>query len=286
MKILFCFSLLYLLSLSTTAADTLYFVGNIKVSKKISYKYNLRFVINTGNKITGYSLSDPGGANETKTKISGTYDSLNKTISYEETSVLRSKVDMQKNDLCFVKATLKFKKTRLLETLTGNFTGIEPGKVAPCASGEVKLINTDRYKVIMKQIDERSAASDSATKKNIKNSTVKIVNEKGKEFLITGNTIKLTIWDNGQVDEDRISILLNGKFILENYSITSTVKILEISLSDKQIDTIKIIALNEGSLPPNTAAIKIESKFEEYPILTQAKLNEVRTIYLRRKNQP
>lgn len=286
MKILFCFSLLYLLSLSTTAADTLYFVGNIKVSKKISYKYNLRFVINTGNKITGYSLSDPGGANETKTKISGTYDSLNKTISYEETSVLRSKVDMQKNDLCFVKATLKFKKTRLLETLTGNFTGIEPGKVAPCASGEVKLINTDRYKVIMKQIDERSAASDSATKKNIKNSTVKIVNEKGKEFLITGNTIKLTIWDNGQVDEDRISILLNGKFILENYSITSTVKILEISLSDKQIDTIKIIALNEGSLPPNTAAIKIESKFEEYPILTQAKLNEVRTIYLRKKNQP
>ena len=58
---------------------------------------------------------------------------------------------------------------------------------------------------------------------------------------------------------------------------------MELTLSDKEVDTIKIIALNEGTLPPNTAAIIIESPFEQYPIMTQAKLNEVRTIYLRKK---
>ena len=122
LKLISCFCFLSLLATTATAGDTLYFVGNIKVSKKISYKYNLRFTIGNDNKITGYSLSDPGGPNETKTKIFGTYDSVNRIISYEEKNVLRSSVDLQRKDLCFVKAELKFKKTKLIEELSGKFT--------------------------------------------------------------------------------------------------------------------------------------------------------------------
>ncbi|MES1181185.1 MAG: hypothetical protein ABUL44_00165 [Flavobacterium sp.] len=117
-----------------------------------------------------------------------------------------------------------------------------------------------------------------------KENTITIVDAKGKEFSITGNKIKLSIWDNGEVDGDRISILLNDKYILENYMVTFSSKIIEVTLSEKETDTLKIIALNEGSLPPNTAAIKIESKFEQYPVITKANLNEIRTIYLRKKN--
>jgi hypothetical protein len=60
---------------------------------------------------------------------------------------------------------------------------------------------------------------------------------------------------------------------------------IDLVLSDAERNVIKIIALNEGTLPPNTAAIKIESELEEYPILTQANVNEVRTIYLKKKNK-
>ena len=112
---------------------------------------------------------------------------------------------------------------------------------------------------------------------------VKIADDKGKEFEITGSRIKLTIWDKGQVDGDRISIMLNGKYLLENYSTVAAPKIIETLLSGNELDTIKIIALNEGTLPPNTAAIIIETPFEKYQILTEAKTNEVRWIYLRKK---
>ena len=145
------FSLLYLFTTDTSAADTLYFKGRIKVSKNVAYNYSLRFTINAKNQITGYSLSDPGGPTETKTKIYGTYDSVTNAFNYEEKSVLRSRVDLQKNYLCFVKATLTLKKSKMLEELSGKFIGIEPGKTTQCAIGEIKLINTDKIKVFLKQ---------------------------------------------------------------------------------------------------------------------------------------
>ena len=286
MKILLIsFLFIFIYTDDAVAADTLYFSGNIKVSKNISYKYYLRFTMDNENKLTGYSLTDPGGLNETKTRIFGVYDSVNKVIQFEEKDVLRSKVDLKKNDLCFVKASLVLKKSKLIETLSGKFTGHAADRITKCASGEIRLINTDRVKIILKNLNEPDESQkDSIANDKIKgNTVVKISDEKGKVFEITGYKIKLSIWDNGQVDGDRISILLNGKYILEDYSTTAVRKIMELTLSDKEVDTIKIVALNEGTLPPNTAAIIIESPFEQYPIMTQAKLNEVRTIYLRKK---
>ncbi len=281
-KIIFIFFLFTIFSSRLLAADTLYFVGNIKISKKVSYSYNLRFIIEKENKIRGYSLSDLGGPNEVKTKIVGTFDSSKMTLTYEEKDVLRSKVDLQKNDLCFVKATLKLKKSKLIETLSGKFTAYEPGKTDACASGEVKLVNTDRVKVLLKKI---YGVDETLTNNGPESKTkpTEISDDKGKEFLVTGTKVKLTIWDQGQIDGDKISIMLNDKYILENYVITATTKVIELTLTNEERNVIKIIALNEGKLPPNTAAIKIESDKEEYPILTQAKVNEIRTIYLKKK---
>ena len=285
MKIFFILVLFFFsISNGAFASDTLYFAGKIKVSKSLSYKYYLRFTINIKNQLTGYSLSDPGGLNETKTRITGTYDSLNKIIKFEESNILRSRVDLKKNDLCFVSASLILKNTKLVETLSGKFKGFGADRTTQCANGEIQLINTDRAKAILEKIANKEDNPEVIhSDKNTKNKLIKIDDEKGKEFEITGNSIKLTIWDNGQVDGDRISIMLNGKYLLENYSTVAAPKMIETLLSGNISDTIKIIALNEGTLPPNTAAIIIETPFEKYKILTQANTNEVRSIYLRKK---
>jgi hypothetical protein len=267
------------------AADTLYFVGNMKISKSTSYKYNLRFVIDKENKVVGYSLSDPGGKNETKTKITGTFDSVKLTLTFEEKNVLRSKVDMKKSDLCFVKATLKFKKTKLIEQLSGSFSAYELGKSEVCAKGQIKLINTNTIKPLLKKMNDVKDDNEEEVDLSIyKEKVTKISDDKGAEFLVTGKKVKISIWDNGQVDGDVVTIYLNGKIILENYTVKTIAKVIDIVLQDgNEKDVIKIVALNEGTLPPNTAAIKIETSTEDYPILTQAKLNEVRVIYLKKK---
>jgi hypothetical protein len=264
------------------------FILNFSFTSK-AYNYNIRFTVNEDGKISGYSLSDPGGVNEVKTKITGTFDSTKKILSFTETTVLRSKVDLKKNELCFVKADLKMKKSAAFETLSGDFVGIEPGKTEPCATGVIEIQNTKRIKAALKMVEERDSIKTLVKdykqdrKEFKKDNSTKITDTKGKEFLVSSNKVKLTIWDKGKVDGDMITISLNGKIILEKYVLTAQTKIIELTLDNIDINTIKIIALNEGTLPPNTAAIKIETTLEQYPILTEAKVNEERIIYLKKK---
>jgi len=285
MKNTIVLSLFLILAKNSIASDTLYFAGSIKITKSIAYKYFLKFTIDKENQLHGYSLSDPGGPSETKTKISGSFDSVKKTISFQENIVLRSKVDLKSNDLCFVRATLVLNKNKLVETLSGNFSGFKIDKVTECANGKINLINTDRAKVILNTWDEQNKFNENSKKIALENSgkLLTLINAKGKSLHITGNTVKLIVWDNGQVDGDKISITLNGINILNDYTLAAEAKVMEVPLSGNDVDTLQIIALNVGTIAPNTAVIKIETPVEQYPILTKAVLNEVRTIYLTKK---
>jgi len=69
---------------------------------------------------------------------------------------------------------------------------------------------------------------------------------------------KITVWDHGAEDGDRIEILVNGEISESNIEIFHEPQTFLLELSHgKNILTIK--ALNEGSLSPNTASIKISS---------------------------
>ena len=271
---------------SSKSQDTLYYSGNIIVSKKVSYKYNIRFVIHSDNTVLGYSLTDPGGMYETKNRISGKYDNKSNSIYFEESKVFRSKVDTAKNDLCFVHATLTFKKDNLFEKLDGKFIGVEHGKTTPCGKGEIKLINTQKAKTITQQaLRINDAKSTETVDSKAKNNTgiINVHDENPKAFLFSSSDIKLKIWDNGKVDGDRISISMNGKYLFTDLTLDSTIKTLDIKIPDDIDARIVITALNEGTSPPNTAMIVIESPFEKYTIDMYAKTNEVRTIYLRKR---
>lgn len=150
MKLTLLLSLVLTITLPeySKASDTLYYAGNIKDTRKISLKYIMRFTVDSLNNVTGYTLTDPKGPYETKTKITGQYDSISKKLSFEETKILRTRIDTTKESVCFVKATLKFKSNKYVETLDGNYIGFTPGITDICSKGEIKLINTDRIKRI------------------------------------------------------------------------------------------------------------------------------------------
>ena len=290
-KKIFLFAvLLPFLQGAKASGDTLYYVGNIIVSKKVSFAYNLRFTINSKNEVTGYSLTDAGGTSETKVRISGLYDSLKETINFEEKNIVRTKVDQSQNDLCFVHATLTFKHNKLIETLAGKFSGFKLNGNTPCANGEIKLINARKGQNIRSTVDkmltplqkkeDASKPLATETKKEI----MKVSDDKGIVLPFTGNTVQLTIWDNGMIDGDRVSVMLNDVYLVKDYTLDSTKKIINAPLTNNAVDTVKIIALNEGKIAPNTAMIRVESTTETYPIEVRAAVNEVRKIYLKKKD--
>lgn len=238
------------------------------------------------NRIFGYSLTDAGGVNETKNRITGTYDSAQKSISFQEQAVLRSKVDTGKSRLCYINAMVHIKPSRFGEMLTGKFTSVNGLDKLICGKGEVTLYNVQGIKDIRTAIFHTEAdAPDQIidAKKTSDNAVIKIFGPVPKALMISESNIKISLFDNGILDGDRVSVLMNGKFVIKNYTLDTTQKVWQLKLPDSESNTISIIALNEGSSPPNTAMMILESEVERYVVELQAKVGEVRTLYLRKR---
>lgn len=80
---------------------------------------------------------------------------------------------------------------------------------------------------------------------------------KDAEIEWTSDVIILEVWDDNKIDGDRISIFINNKEILYNYQLTSQIKKLEIPINGQELNIITIVAMNEGTEPPNTAMIHL-----------------------------
>ncbi len=74
--------------------------------------------------------------------------------------------------------------------------------------------------------------------------------------------LKISVWDNEKVDGDRISLSLNGKWILRNYELAKEKHQLQIELIPNQINQLVFFAENLGEIPPNTTALNI--KYDNY----------------------
>jgi len=89
---------------------------------------------------------------------------------------------------------------------------------------------------------------------------------KTKESLnVRAKEILIKVWDDGQVDEDTISLLVNNRLILENHKLDKTKYELTVHLNKKH-NYIELKAENLGNIPPNTAAISISDGKNERKI--------------------
>lgn len=80
------------------------------------------------------------------------------------------------------------------------------------------------------------------------------VNVEGKSYV--GKTeVEFHVWDDDLNDGDIISINLNGKWILRNYTVTKNIKLVTATLDRYKPNLLVMYAHNLGSIPPNTAKL-------------------------------
>lgn len=80
------------------------------------------------------------------------------------------------------------------------------------------------------------------------------------DVVVNSQNITISVWDHATVDNDIIDIRLNGKTIPGGGGVvlTKTPKVFNLKLGSGQ-NIIEIYAVNEGTLSPNTASIKISN---------------------------
>jgi hypothetical protein len=119
-------------------------------------------------------------------------------------------------------------------------------------------------------------------KKNKPKEELQLTNEMSSRKQNTFSTLKvnvkkiqLTLYDNGVVDNDSVSIFYNGVLIQKNIRLTEAPVTLEVELDeDQQTHEITLFAENLGTLEPNTALVIIKAGKRRYELHSSASLNE------------
>jgi len=261
------------------------YLGVIKLndSSFISYRINL---LENNNLISGYSITDIGGDHETKSNITGEYNDKTNTLTFKEVGIIYTKSEVSDYDFCYINFEGKVNTINSKKNIEGKFVGLY-NDGSNCINGEIKLRNIEKIekkaekidKLIQKskRVDKEVKATVSVTQ-TLDSLKMNILKPNQNLTMFTASSqLKLNIYDAGKVDGDKINIYINGSIFLRNYIVNKNIKKLTIPLNSKST-LVEVLALNTGTISPNTAKIEIVDQKNNINTLTRLKTGEKTSI--------
>lgn len=261
------------------------FFGAVILNDSISITYKINILEKNGN-VKGYSVTDLGGEHETRSNIFGEYDKVNKELSFRETGIVYTKSLVSQDDFCFMNVTIKNFTFDRTKNITTNFFGLFSDNTE-CIHGKLILRSIEKVEArlnkVSKKINKSKKIADSIKSKinplkmmdslnmNIlrKNQTLSVFSKSKK--------IKLTVYDGGKEDGDKISISSNGKLLINNFEVKNNKNVFFINLIEDKT-SILIKANNEGNISPNTVVVEFDDGKNDIKALSNLKIGETTQI--------
>ncbi|WP_052466945.1 hypothetical protein [Psychroserpens damuponensis] len=278
-------------SLQLIGQESNEYIGAIKLNDSAIITYKVKFDINY-DQVEGYSVTDFGGDHETKSKITGTYNSATRELSFNEYDIIYTKSDVIHDDFCFVHFKPTYFKPGKTKYFKGDFKG-EFSDGEECISGELFLNSAEnvekRMEKMTKKINRSNRVPDSIKQKT---NELKILEKLNMNILKTSQVtsvfssdqkVSLHIYDGGQEDGDMISIKVNGNIILRRHTISKEIKVLTIPLTSKKT-VIEIIADGVGSVTTNTAVLEIQDSKNKIKAMTNLEKNQSTLIHILKRH--
>lgn len=139
-------------------------------------------------------------------------------------------------------------------------------------------------KAVQEPIQKPKAGVPLSPPKDLTNRKIETI----QSVKIQNDSVVLSLYDNGVVDGDTVSVLLNGKTIVSRIGLLTTAFNHTVHLTPDMGDSIKIIlyAENLGSIPPNTGLLVIRDGGTNHEIRFSGDMkNNSAIILLRNKRQ-
>ena len=276
MKFRIFLAIIFIYQSANAQINTQKYLGTIILENNKPMSFSLDLIEKNGI-VSGYSLTNLGTKDETKSEIQGVYFKEDKSFQLYETQIIYTKSEAPINSFCYIRMNLKQKNRFTKKLLEGNFTGNFLDS-SECAKGKIllaeKSIIEKKIKKIEKKIEKKLDKDEIIETKILKDGDNLNINWKAKYL-----TIK--IWDSNQEDGDKINLEINSDVILDNYETKNKAKKIKYKLNEGQNKVI-IKATSLGKSPPNTSRIELIDKNKKYPILTQLDLNKSIIIYIKK----
>ncbi len=245
------------------------YLGSLILSNNSSISFSIHFNEQNGV-VNGYSLTNIGNPDETKSDISGVYFKKDKSFQLQETQILSTSSESDLSTFCFINANLSIKGKLANKRLEGEFFGLFPNNDT-CAEGKILLMEKQKVEKKIKKVKKKIEKLEEKTNQVLITKQLK----DGDDFVVKweADNLKLFIWDANKEDGDRIQLKINDEIILYDYTTKRKQKKVKYKLR-KGENTIEIEALSLGSSPPNTSRIQLVDSKIKYPIITQLELGK------------
>jgi hypothetical protein len=266
------------------------FIGTIQLMDQSMITYKIEFDEMKDGSIRGKSVTDFSGPHRTESEITGKINREENTITFNELNNLTTKSDSPSDDFCYVhiynaKIKLKDKKSLIQGHFYSRYANGEK-----CIEGDIFLMGGEYFfekaqavsnkKLIPQETKDRLKETISKSKENIKNT---ILSEDDNLTIIAeGDNLMIRVWEDEYLDGDRVSVYVDDKAILKGYLIKSSMKQLLVPIT-KDTTMLRIVADNEGRLPPNSANFVIVNSETQVPIKLQLNEGKEATVQILKK---
>jgi hypothetical protein len=108
-----------------------------------------------------------------------------------------------------------------------------------------------------------------------------------KALYFKSDSLTLTLYDNGEVDGDTVSVLMNGQLIMPKIGLTTNAVRKTIYTNQIEGDSIQLVMYAEslGSLPPNTGLLIVNDGTDRYEIRFSGDMQKSSAIVFRRRRE-
>ncbi len=157
---------------------------------------------------------------------------------------------------------------------------VAPAKVKPLDPEVVEISIQSSAGAAVKPVQEKSTAMVQAAV-DLQNRTIETIQSVNYQ----SDSLVLTLYDNGEVDGDTVSVLMNGEVIMPGVGLTTNAVRKTIYTRDLP-DSVQIVMYAEtlGSLPPNTGLLIVNDGTDRYEIRFSGDLKKNAAIVFRRRN--
>ena len=92
-------------------------------------------------------------------------------------------------------------------------------------------------------------------------------NELASALTVTSEEIKIRLYDNGEIDDDTISVYLDGQLIIANKRLSATPISYTLKMDENSPEhTLVMVAENLGRIPPNTSLMIVQDGDKRYQV--------------------
>lgn len=103
---------------------------------------------------------------------------------------------------------------------------------------------------------------------------------------VESDSVRVSFYDNGDIDGDSISVFLNGQPVLVNQELTARAMNVYVTLdNNKPVNEITMFAENLGKYPPNTALMLVTDGVTRHEIYLSSSLTQNAGIRIRKKKK-